>query len=68
MVHPERNLSDIYVRDENKKQHVEWKDNILNKFYVLQFHIKYDHMTEFHKEQLAKTRDIARMHEKSYKK
>lgn len=40
MVHPERNLSDIYVRDKNRKIHEEQKDNILNKFYVLQFHMK----------------------------
>lgn len=63
MIHPERNLSYIYVRDENKK-HEERKDNILNKFYVWQFDIKGDHMTEFHKRQLATTWDIAKMHEK----
>lgn len=40
MVHPERNLSDIYVRDENKEQHKEQKDNILKKIYALQFHMK----------------------------
>lgn len=63
MVHPERNLkSDVYVRNENKK-HEERKDNILNKIYILQFHIKGDYMTEFHKEQLATTWDIAKMHE-----